>query len=254
MELNQMAATNSVQVQLELKQPVSGDELGLMIAIGQNTKIKNSSLQEIKEVLRLVMIKIGLRSQNWPTEEEKLVLIQHIIAEFPGHTCQEIKLAFDMAIGGKLEGINNQGEPVTVSANCYENFSCLYFSGIMEAYRKWAKQVYKYLPKQVDQKELPPPVEAPMSDDDFLLLNKNIFISTANFQFISTRCFDILLAQEKIKKPEGDERNRIISMATAFFFRPENKESFGMSVELQERFILLDCKRICVCEYFNLQP
>jgi len=92
------------------------------------------------------MVKIGLRSQNWPSEEEKTVLINHIIKGYNGHTISEIKLAFDMAIEGKLD----------VEVNCYENFSCLYFSNIMSSYRQWAKQEYEQLlqePPAIEYKE-----------------------------------------------------------------------------------------------------
>lgn len=73
------------------------------------------------------MVKIGLRANNWPTDEEKLLLQQHIVRFYGNHTLDEIRLAFDMAITGRLD----------VQANCYENFSCLYFSTIMNAYRQW---------------------------------------------------------------------------------------------------------------------
>ena len=148
MKQNQIAqALNLVQVRQEYKKPVTGEEVGLMTAI-ENTKIRDSSVDEIKQVLRLVMIKIGLRSQNWPSDEEKMVLIEHIIKHFGGHTCEEIKLAFDMAMEGKLEETNKMGKIVLVEANCYENFSCLYFSSIMSAYRAWAKEAYRYLSQE----------------------------------------------------------------------------------------------------------
>jgi hypothetical protein len=80
-------------------------------------------------------MKVGLREQNWPTQEETAVLIQHIETNYGGHTVAEIKLAFDMAISGKLD----------VDATCYENFSCLYFSKIMGVYREWAIEEHKQL-------------------------------------------------------------------------------------------------------------
>lgn len=90
------------------------------------------------------MVKIGLRAQNWPTDEEKAVLISHIVEHFGGNRLDEIKLAFEMAIAGKTE----------VDVNCYENFSCVYFSSVMYAYRRWAADAYKSLPedKPIEQK------------------------------------------------------------------------------------------------------
>lgn len=91
------------------------------------------------------MMKVGLREQNWPTDEETAVLIQHIESNYGGHTVEELRLAFDMAIAGKLD----------VDPVCYENFSCLYFSKIMGVYREWAVEEYK----QVEAKQAAPQIE-----------------------------------------------------------------------------------------------
>lgn len=112
----------------------SGDQLNLQLAL-KAVKIAKADVKELKEVLMLVMLKVGLRGNNLPAEIEKAVLIGHIYENYSGHTLDEIKLAFDMAIAGKLD----------IDANCYENFSCLYFSNVMNAYRKWAAQEYKEL-------------------------------------------------------------------------------------------------------------
>ena len=123
---------------LELKEPVNGDAKNLQLALTFK-KIINSNQEDLKQVLRFIMVKIGLRAQNWPNDDEKTILIQHIIKNYGGHTTEEIKLAFDMAIEGKLD----------VEVNCYENFSCLYFSNIMSAYRQWSKEEYKQLPVSI---------------------------------------------------------------------------------------------------------
>lgn len=107
--------------------------------------IRSAPLEDIKQALRYAMMKIGLRSQNWPSEAEKAVLIDHILREYGGHTCAEIRLAFDMALAGKLD----------VEANCYENFSCLYFSNILLAYRSWAKEEVKQIPQPIQEPDAP---------------------------------------------------------------------------------------------------
>lgn len=125
------------------KLPATGEERGLQVAI-QSKRISQSSLDEIKEVLRLCMIKIGLRSENWPNDLEKLVLFEHIVANFGGNRIEEIKLAFDMAIAGSLDDKLRKGE----SVHCYENFSCLYFSSIMNAFRRWSSEAIRYVSKE----------------------------------------------------------------------------------------------------------
>ena len=76
------------------------------------------------------MVKVGLRAANFPSKEETALLVDHIEKFYSNHNPEEIKLAFDLAITDKLE--IDQKE-----VTCYENFSCLYFSTIMNAYRNW---------------------------------------------------------------------------------------------------------------------
>lgn len=126
----------------------NGDENRFIESLGVKTIIKQP-VESIKEVLRLIMLKVGLRAVNLPNDEEKAVLIAHIVTEYGNHTLEEIKLAFDMAISGKL---NLEQKDIT----CYENFSCLYFSNIMTAYRIWAKEVYKFIKpvsKMIEEKK-----------------------------------------------------------------------------------------------------
>ncbi len=102
----------------------------------QSTQIAaTSDLEPLKAALRYCMVLVGVRGQNLPDGEEKAVLLNHVYQNYGGHTVDEIRLAFEMAISGKL------GIPLN-EVKCYENFSCLYFSTIMEAYREWAKQEY----------------------------------------------------------------------------------------------------------------
>lgn len=123
-------------------QRTGDDERRLDVARLTSQWIKQAGIEEIKQALRYAMMKIGLRDQNWPSEEEKILMIDHITANFGGHAIDEIRLAFDMAIAGKLN----------VEVNCYENFSCLYFSSIMNAYRSWAVAAHKMIKNKDVQK------------------------------------------------------------------------------------------------------
>jgi hypothetical protein len=104
----------------------------------KSSLIAESARESLVQVLRLAMMKVGLRAINLPTPEETAVLIDHIVTNYPGNRVAEIRLAFDMAIAGKLN----------VEVNCYENFSCSYFSSIMNAYRAWAAQEYRQAVKE----------------------------------------------------------------------------------------------------------
>lgn len=116
-----------------------------MVAIqGQPiVKLPDTSL---REALRYCMVKVGLRGKNFPTGAEKTLLMNHIVVNYGTHTPEEIKLAFDMALGAKL-GLTSD------EIKCYESFSCLYISTIMNAYRVWAAQVER----QKEKEKLPEP-------------------------------------------------------------------------------------------------
>lgn len=132
----------------ELKKPKS-IELAQFEDALQAKKIWHSTEEEMKQALRYIYILVGLRAQNYPAGIEKQLLHAFIFKNYGGHTPEEIKLAWDLAIMQKL---NLRPEDVT----CYENFSIAYFSRIMEAYREWAKEQIKQLPAPVEKRELKP--------------------------------------------------------------------------------------------------
>jgi hypothetical protein len=202
------AAQNSEQALLELIPPKSGD---LSDAIS-NKPIVERNLEELKEALRYVMVKIGLRSQNWPSEEEKGTLISHIIANYGGHTPEEIMLAFDMAILRKLD-LDEREIP------CYENFSCLYFSTIMNAYRLWAKQEYKYIPT------LPDPPKTEQKEDvsdkamkDWLAeTSAKVKSGQCTVEFIPLMLYDWMDKRKEIKTSSAEKKKYLVK-ATEFRF------------------------------------
>lgn len=95
--------------------------------------ISESTDNEILDALKVCMLKIGIKSANIPERNELLVLINHIRKNYNRANIGEIVLAWDMAITGRLDL-----KPEDVK--CYENFSCSYFSQIMNAYLNYANQ------------------------------------------------------------------------------------------------------------------
>lgn len=118
-----------------------GKEWQLAIRGDKICNLKN--VEPIKGALRYVMVLVGLRAANFPNDEEKRVLIEYIQKYYGGHTAAEIRLAFEMAVAGKLE---------VEQVSCYENFTPLYFSSIMNAYRDWAKAESKQVKEEVQQR------------------------------------------------------------------------------------------------------
>lgn len=123
----------------ELKHSNNGDVLKTALT---DKRIFLTSEEELKQALKYIMLLVGLRtaSINAMDEMEKIMLISFIRRNYSAHTVSELKLAFDLAISGKLE---------IKEVNCFENFTCEYFGKIMNAYRKWAqnhfdeKQLFK---------------------------------------------------------------------------------------------------------------
>ena len=132
-------------MQQEWKHLGSGNAIAIQQAQSTNSlRVRNE--EDIKEVLRYSMLLVGLRGNNLPTEEEKFVLTNFVKSNFGNQTPEEIKIAFEMAVAGKLQ----------VDAKCYENFSCEYFGRIINAYLEFARQEIKNLPKPIEQvKEKP---------------------------------------------------------------------------------------------------
>jgi hypothetical protein len=103
--------------------------------------IRRRSEEDLKEVLRYVMVLVGLRGNNMPTDEEKYVILNFIRLNFGNQTPEEIRLAFEYAISGKFE----------IDAKCYENFSCEYFGRIMKAYIDFSRNEVKVKPKEIEE-------------------------------------------------------------------------------------------------------
>lgn len=130
------------------------------------------------------MIKVGLRGENYPTDEGKDVLLSHIVEYYGNHTHEEIKLAFELAITGRLEFTEKQ------DSKHYENFSCEYFSRIMNAYRTWAAKTYK----EVVKPKPPEPEKEDLNDktmqDWWNDVSNRVRNQGMSYLFISTQLYD----------------------------------------------------------------
>ena len=131
----------------EIKPSATYEEQKFAVAL-QDKKVKDLPEIKLREALRYCIAKVGLRADNFPEGVEKSLLLDHIFTLYGNHTPAEIRLAFDMAIAGKLDLKPDE-------VKCYENFSCAYFSTIMNAYRSWAHQVWE----QEQKAKKPPEIE-----------------------------------------------------------------------------------------------
>lgn len=142
---------NLAQVPQEMKHYEIGKGTANLIINAQSKQnIRNRSEDELKQVLRLAMLMVGLRGSNLPTDEEKFVLLAFIKSNYGNQTPEEIAIAFEMAVAGKLN----------TDCKCYENFSCEYFGRIMNAYIEYARQETKNVKRPEIEVVKPVPTDA----------------------------------------------------------------------------------------------
>lgn len=128
-----------------------------IVEASQDTKIRNLTDQEsIKMSLRYIFTLVGLKSENLPSELQKMVLMEFIESEFGWMTPDEMKLAFRMAVAGKLD----------VEINHFQNFSPVYFAAVANAYKeKRGAALTEYNSKMLEMTTKPDP-----SDDEKKLM------------------------------------------------------------------------------------
>lgn len=131
---------------------ITDDENKLHLAI-QEKRLINATEEDLKQCLRYIFALIGLK--NVPSNELKILLHEFIRQNYGGHTAAEIRLAFEMAVTGKLD----------VDPVCYENFSPLYFASIMNAFRGWAAAAVRKVEWKVDEEK--PKTKGQIADLNF---------------------------------------------------------------------------------------
>lgn len=107
--------------------------------------IRAATQEELKQALRYVMMKIGLRQQNFPTPEETVLILNHLQENYGYFRVEDVRAAFNMALSGVTD----------CETRCYENFSCAYISEIMNAYREFIKNTHQQSIQPHQLPELP---------------------------------------------------------------------------------------------------
>lgn len=137
------------------------EQIKLANAVNE-AKLSQMSVDEMKEPLSSLIalwnLTIGKREELLP---QIIVLIgKYIIEYYPQITLSEIKLAIDLSVMGKLN----------VGAECYDNFSPMYVSKILNSYLEYKGQLVNELNKKkakLEQNEYKP---IPQSELDLLMI------------------------------------------------------------------------------------
>lgn len=175
------------------------------------------------------------------------IIEDFIRTSYPLYTIQEFRIAFKMAVQGKLD----------CSTEHYEKFSPKFIGQIMLAYTKKANEVRK-IAKPITN-EIEPPK---LTDQDIVSFTQKEWLESPkndfNRVFNAEKVFDILLKQGKLKfEPEQmmqiirivkeDNAQRLQKM-----YGTDAKE-FNKRIK-DENFIDTQCKKLALVQYFENLP
>lgn len=186
--------------------------------------ITESTVQEVTEALRFCIMLVGIRAENMPSELEKQLLIFCLAKQFGNHTLAEVKLAFEMAIAGKLD----------CDPRPFENFSPLYLSTILVAYRKWASAINRQIEQTVP--ELPPAAVdvRNVMEELYELHQKDAVAGKLRMEFCQVILYDWMVGTGRINISEADKKN--------WFEKAVNHERWSIAENRLTNFWTADLK------------
>jgi hypothetical protein len=217
----------------EILKSFNGDKLNIVSPI------------TLRENLAYIFTLLGFK--NYPDKEEMAIIEDFIRTSYPLYTIQEFRIAFKMAVQGKLD----------CSTEHYEKFSPKFIGQIMLAYTKKANEVRK-IAKPITN-EIEPPK---LTDQDIVSFTQKEWLESPkndfNRVFNAEKVFDILLKQGKLKfEPEQmmqiirivkeDNAQRLQKM-----YGTDAKE-FNKRIK-DENFIDTQCKKLALVQYFENLP
>lgn len=225
-----MPLQNGYIVDNEIAEAFKGNKLNLVSPI------------TLKENLAYIFTLLGFT--KYPDTQEMVVIEDFIRTSYPLFTVEEFRLAFKMAVQGKLE----------CSTEHYEKFSPKFIGQVMSAYTKKALEVRKMIKPIIN--EIEPPK---LSDDDIVSFTQKEWLESPrndfNRVFNANKVFAILLKQGKLKFEEH-EMLQIIRMVREDNLLKMNKliglDAKEFSKKLKDDdFIDTQCKKLALVKYFE---
>ena len=196
----------------------------------------------LKENLAYIFTLLGFT--KYPDTQEMVVIEDFIRTSYPLFTVEEFRLAFKMAVQGKLD----------CSTEHYEKFSPKFIGQVMSAYTKKAIEVRKMIKPIIN--EIQPPK---LSDDDIVSFTQKEWLESAkndfNKVFNANKVFAILLKQGKLKFEEH-EMLQIVRMVREENLIKMNKlygldaKNFRESIKDND-FVDTQCKKLALVKYFE---
>jgi hypothetical protein len=199
----------------------------------------------LKENLAYIFTLLGFT--KYPDKEEMMIIEDFIRTSYPKYTIQEFRVAFKMAVQGKID----------CSTEHYEKFSPKFIGQVMYAYTKKANEVRKMVKPIV--KEIEPPK---LSDEDIVSFTQKEWLESArndfNKVFNADKVFAILLKQGKLEF-EPSEMLQIIKAVRLDNQYKLNKmygqdaKEFSKLIK-DEYFLDTQCKKLALKKYFESLP
>lgn len=224
---------NGLIVDNEIVNSFNGDKLNLVSPI------------VLRENLAYIFTLLGFK--NYPDKEEMVIIEDFIRSSYPLYTIQEFRIAFKMAVQGKMD----------CSTEHYEKFSPKFIGQIMLAYTKKANEIRKMLKPIVKEIETPK-----LTDDQIVSFTMKEWLESAkkdfNRVFNADKVFGILIKQEKLKieQQQIDEILKIVRDDNQYKLNKmsvlDGKE-FSKLIK-DEDYIELQCKKLAIVKYFESLP
>jgi len=181
---------------------------------------------------------------KYPDKDEMMIIEDFIRTSYPLYTIEEFRIAFKMAVQGKLD----------CSTEHYEKFSPKFIGQVMTAYTKKAIEVRKMI------KPILSPIEPPkLSDEDIVSFTQKEWLQSPkndfNRVFNADKVFAILLRQGKLKF-EPSEMLQIVRMVRKDNLLKLNKlygydaKEFSKRIK-DDNFIDSQCKKLALVKYFE---
>ena len=196
----------------------------------------------LKENLAYIFTLLGFT--KYPDTQEMIVIEDFIRTSYPLFTIEEFRLAFKMAVQGKLD----------CSTEHYEKFSPKFIGQIMSSYTKKALEVRKMIKPIIN--EIKPPK---LTDDEIVSFTQKEWLESPkndfNKVFNANKVFAILLKQGKLKFEEH-EMLQIIRMVREDNLMKMNKligldaKEFSRKLK-DDDFIDTQCKKLALVKYFE---
>jgi hypothetical protein len=235
--------TQPLQVQKEWMPLQSGYIVDTEIAEAfKGNKLNLISPVTLKENLAYIFTLLGFT--KYPDTQEMIIIEDFIRTSYPLFTIEEFRLAFKMAVQGKLD----------CSTEHYEKFSPKFIGQIMSSYTKKAIEVRKMI------KPITTEIEPPkLTDDEIVLFTQKEWLESPkndfNKVFNANKVFAILLKQGKLKFKD-EEMMHIVNIVREENLIKMNKlygldaKNFRESIK-DNNFVDTQCKKLALAKYFE---